>query len=123
MYRFLLIFLFAVNASSLNANLSEEEISELFEVAQLEELFRVRLETFPDVLRSNLQKIPGASTSLVEKATALLKTKMADQVSVQLPEFREQLRSDLSQKEYEKIAKFYKTKDGRRLYKIRLQSS
>ena len=50
MYRFLLIFLFAVNASSLNANLSEEEISELFEVGQLEELFRVRLETFPDVL-------------------------------------------------------------------------
>ena len=77
MYRFLLIFLFAVNASSLNANLSEEEISELFEVAQLEELFRLRLETLPDVLRSNFQKIPGASTSLVEKSTALLKTKMA----------------------------------------------
>ena len=107
MYRFLLIFLFAANASSLNANLSEDEVSELFEVAQLEELFRRRLETFPDVLRSNFQKIPGARASLVEKSTALLKTKMAEQVSVQLPQFREQLRSDLSQKEYEKIAKFY----------------
>ena len=122
MYRFLLIFLFAANASSLNANLSEDEISELFEVAQLEELFRLRLETLPDVLRSNFQKIPGASTSLVEKSTALLKTKMADQVRVQLPQFREQLRSDLSQKEYEKIAKFYKTKDGRRLVKFSLST-
>ena len=51
MYRFLLLFLFAANAPSLNANLSEDEISELFEVAQLEELFRLRLETLPDVLR------------------------------------------------------------------------
>ena len=122
MYRFLLLFLFAANAPSLNANLSEDEISELVEVAQLEELFRLRLEILPDVLSSNFQKVPGASTSLVEKSPALLKTKMADQVSVQLPQFREQLRSDLSQKEYEKIAKFYKTKDGRRLMKFSLST-
>ena len=56
MYRFLLIFLFAANASSLNANLSEDEISELFEVAQLEELFRLRLETFPGYRTVNEQE-------------------------------------------------------------------
>ena len=122
MYRFLLIFLFAVNPSSLNANLGEDEISELFEVAQLEELFRLRLETFPDVLRSNLLKIPGVNNNLVEKSASLLKTKVAEQVRVQLPRFREQLRTDLSQKEYEKIAKFFKTKDGQRFIKSSLSS-
>ena len=123
MSRFLfLIFLFTVNAPCAHADLSEDEISELFEAAQLEELFRLRLESFPDVIRSTLLKIPGVNKSLVEKSAAVLKTKMAEQVRVQLSQFREQLRKDLSQKEYEKIAKFFKTKDGQRFVKSSLSS-
>ena len=84
MSRFLfLIFLFTVYAPSVHADLSEDEISELFEAAQLEELFRLRLESFPDVIRSTLLKIPGVNKSLVEKSAAVLKTKMAEQVRVQ----------------------------------------